>query len=119
MDIAIRSVGEVSGLTENPFTPGDTVWSYLYRTTDGYIERLDILSTEKDQLELEGTVICRWSQLIKEKGVTEAEERRAALQSADEGHMPTKRELPVPDMEITPELIAGFQNEISLMGSPR
>ena len=166
MDIAIRPVGEISGLSETPFTPGDTVCSYLFRSGEGFIERLDVLEGEREALELEGAVICRWSQLIKDKGVTEAEERRAALQSADdiflslfeevpEGeedstttgtrerlkfflalqlerkrilkplggrryrHMPTKRELAVPDMAITPELIADFQNEISLMGRPR
>jgi hypothetical protein len=167
MDIAIRSVGEVSGRSERTFVPGDTVWSYLYRSAEGFIERLDIHSDEREGLELEGPVICRWSQLIKEKDVSEAEERRAALQSADEvflslfeenedgeeqdaaalearerlkfflalqlerkrilkplggrlfRHMPTKRELKVSDMAITPELIAAFQDEISLMGNPR
>lgn len=166
MDIAIRPVGKTSGLSETPFHPGDVVWSYLYRTSEGFIDRLDILEEERDQLELEGPVICRWSQQIKEKEVSEAEERRSALQSADEvflslfeepgeseeapmvdaardrlkfflalqlerkrilkplggrrfRHMPTKRELTVPDLEISPELIAGFQEEISLMGVPR
>ncbi|MEX0326757.1 MAG: hypothetical protein AB3N33_11790 [Puniceicoccaceae bacterium] len=163
MDIAIRSVGKLSGYSETPFHAGDVVWSYLYRTPEGFIDRLDILEQERDEVELEGAVICRWSQQIKEKGVTEAEEKRSALQSADEiflslfeepaeageaglvdetrdrlkfflalqlerkrilkrlggqrfRHMPTKRELTVPDMEITPELISAFQEEISLMG---
>ena len=165
MDIAIRSVGKNSGISETPFHPGDIVWSYLYRTGEGFIDRLDILEGEREQLQLEGPVICRWSQRIKEKGVSEAEEKRSALQSADEvflslfeegqepaeeglvdetrerlkfflalqlerkrilkrlggrrfRHMPTKRELTVPDMEITPELITAFQEEISLMGLP-
>lgn len=163
MDIAIRSVGEASGHSGNAFVPGDRVWSYLYRSPEGLIERLDVLEAERDQLPFEGGVICCWSQLIKEKGVSEAEERRAALQSADEvflslfeadeaeaadeetsgardrlkfflalqlerkrvlkplggrryRHMPTKRELVVPDMEITGELIASFQDEIASMG---
>ena len=165
MDIAIRSVGEVSGISEEAFSPGDTVWSYLFRGPDGLIERLDILDQEREQLELENPVICKWSQRIKEKGLSEADERRAALQSADEvflslfeedseqaddqpveeardrlkfflalqlerkrilkplgsrrfRHMPTKRELTVPDMAITPELVTSFQQEISLMGAP-
>jgi hypothetical protein len=163
MDIAIRSVGEASGQSGTAFVPGDCVWSYLYRSPEGLIERLDVLDGELEQLQLEGSVICRWSQRIKEKGVSEAEERRAALQSADdvflslfetedseedeEGvaaardrlkfflalqlerkrilkplggrrfrHMPTKRELVVPDMAITGELIASFQDEIAQMG---
>ena len=108
------------------------------------------LEAEQEERQREGAVSCRWSQWVKEKGITEAEERRAALQSADEvflslfeeqpedgedsnatearerlkffialqlerkrilkplggrrfRHMPTKRELTVPDLEITPE----------------
>ncbi|MEX0330108.1 MAG: hypothetical protein AB3N64_01680 [Puniceicoccaceae bacterium] len=164
MDIAIRSVGKVSGHSEAPFSAGDIVWSYLYRTKEGFIDRLDILEEERDDVQLEGAVICRWSQQIKEKETSEAEEKRAALQSADEiflslfeepvdggdeglvdetrdrlkfflalqlerkrilkrlggqrfRHMPTKRELTVPELEISPELITAFQEEISLMGS--
>ncbi len=164
MDIAIRSVSEESGLSGEAFVPGDSVWSYLFRSAEGLIERIDILDAEKDELELEGPVICKWGQKIKEKEISEAEERRAALQSADEvflslfeedpegeeieesvlrarerlkfflalqlerkrvlkplggrryRHMPTKRELKVPELEITPELIIEFQEEISLMG---
>jgi hypothetical protein len=166
MDIAIRSVSEESAISRETFAPGDSVWSYLYRSAEGLIERMDILESEKEELDLQGQVICKWSQRIKEKGITEAEERRAALQSADEvflslfeedpegeepgeavlkarerlkfflalqlerkrvlkplggrrfRHMPTKRELKVPDLEITPELIAEFQEEISFMGTP-
>jgi gamma-glutamylcyclotransferase (GGCT)/AIG2-like uncharacterized protein YtfP len=164
MDIAIRSVNEESGLTGEVFNPGDNVWSYLYRSDEGLIERIDILESEKDQLQLDGPVICKWGQRVKDKGLSEAEERRAALQSADEvflslfeedpegeeieesvlrargrlkfflalqlerkrvlkplggrrfRHMPSKRELTVPELEITPELLVEFQEEISLMG---
>ncbi|MEX0323562.1 MAG: hypothetical protein AB3N63_15475 [Puniceicoccaceae bacterium] len=163
MDIAIRSVSEESGLSGEGFKPGDSVRSYLYRSEEGLIERIDVLESERDQLTLGSAVICSWGQRIKEKGLSEAEERRAALQSADEvflslfeedpegeeieesvlkarerlkfflalqlerkrvlkplggrrfRHMPTKRELKVPELEITPELIVEFQEEISLM----
>lgn len=164
MEIAIRSVSEESGLSGEKFHPGDSVWSYLYRSEEGLIERIDVLESEKDRIELGAAIICSWGQLIKEKGVSEAEERRAALQSADEvflslfeenaegeemeasalqarerlkfflglqlerkrvlkpigsrrfRHMPTKRELKIPELEITPELISEFKEEISLMG---
>lgn len=165
MDISIRSVDAVSALSGKPFSTGDRVWSYLYRTPDGQIERMDFLDDEQEQLEqeLEGAVICKWSHRIKDKGASESEAKRAALQSADEvflslfedipdeeatpaveetrarlkfflalqlqrkrilkplggqryKHMPTGRELAVPEIEITPELIASFQEEISLMG---
>lgn len=162
MDIAIRSVAEVSGVSGEPFTPGDRVWSFLYRTSDGQIDRMDCLSAEREGLSLEGGVICSWEHRIKEKQASEADERRAALQSADEvflslfeelegsedsmvdeardrlkfflalqlerkrvlkplgnrrfRHMPTKREITVPDLEISPELLIQFQQEIELMG---
>ena len=164
MDIAIRAVDDVSALSGQAFAPGDTVWSYLYRTPEGQLERVDVLESERDQLQPEGLVVCKWSQRIKEREASEADERRAALQSTDEiflslfeeqpepetedslgeardrlkfflalqlerkrilkplggrryRHMPTKREFVIPDLEITPELVAGFQKEISLMGS--
>jgi len=166
MDISIRSVDEASALSGEPFVPGDLVWSYLYRGADGQLERMDIHEREREQLQLAGPVVCRWSQRIKDKGVTEAEERRAALQSADEvflslfddipegeddpaaaearerlkfflalqlerkrvlkplgsrryKHMPTGRELSVPDREITADLLASFQKEIGQMGGGR
>lgn len=164
MDIAIRSVSEESGLSGEGFKPGDFVRSYLYRSDEGLIERIDVLETEREQLSLGGGVICSWSQQIKDKGISEAEQRRADLQSADEiflslfedppegeetedsitaarerlkfflglqlerkrvlkplggrryRHMPSKRELKIPELDITPELIADFQQEISMMG---
>lgn len=164
MEISIRSVEETCALSGKAFAPGDRVWSYLYRTADGLIERTDILDEERANLQLDDKVLCKWSQVIKKKEASEAEEKRAALQSADEvflslfeeseeeggavpelstardrlkfflalqlerkrvlrplggrrfRHVPTKREMTVPDLEITPELIAEFQEEISLMG---
>jgi hypothetical protein len=165
MEISIRSVDAVSALSGNPFTPGDRVWSYLLRTTDGQLERMDILDNEREQLQPEGQIVCKWSHRIKDRDSSESEARRAALQSAEEvflslfedlpggedtgdvedtrarlkfflalqlqrkrilkplgkgrfKHMPTGRELMVPEIEITPELIAVFQQEIALMGMP-
>lgn len=164
MDISIRSVGEACALSGKAFEPGDRVWSCLYRTAEGFVERTDVLEEELPNLELDDALLCKWSQVIKPREVTEAEEKRAALQSADDvflslfeeaesaeaapvevdaargrlkfflalqlerkrvlrplggrlfRHMPTKRVVTVPDLDITPELIADFQEEISLMG---
>ncbi len=166
MDIAIRSVDQVSAVSGEAFAAGDRVWSFLLRTPEGFIDRMDILEAEREGLELPGPVVCCWSQRIKDRETTQAEERKAALQSAEdvflslyedvgesEGevsvdeardrlkfflalqlerkrilkplggrrfrHMPTKRELIVPDLEITPELVLQFQEEIALMsGDP-
>lgn len=147
-------MGERSALSQQPFAPGDRVWSYLYRTADGAIERMDVLDSERGELNFEGGILCKWSQLIKERGVSEAEVRQAALKSTDDvflslydevgeeaddspeareardrlkfflalqlerkrvlkplgrgryRHMPTKRELVVPQLELTPELVS-------------
>ena len=162
MDIAIRGVGETSMHSGEAFTPGEAVWSCLYRSEAGHIERGDVRLAERGVMNWPGTIICQWGHRFREKEASEAEERRAALQSADEiflslfesleegpdavaeasrdrlkfflalhlerkrvlkplggrrfRHMPTKRELLVPDMDVTSELIADFQEEISLMG---
>lgn len=161
MDIAIRSVDEICKVSGRAFVPGNRVRSYLYKNEEGLIDRVDVLEEHRGQLSIDGTVICSWGHQIKPKDNAEAEERRAALQSAEEvflslyeeapakedglldetrdrlkfflalqlerkrilkslgnrkyRHMPSKRELVVPDLAITPELIKLFQDEISLM----
>lgn len=164
MEISIRSVGDSSGVSRKAFAPGDRVWSYLYRTPEGYLDRVDILEPERDELALDGPIICKWSHVIKEREATEAALRRVALQSADEvflslfdegqeagdptpereasrqrlkfflalqlerkrilkplgartyRHVPTGREIRIPELEITPELISEFRQELSMMG---
>jgi hypothetical protein len=165
MEIPIRSVGERSALSEKPFVPGDRVWSYLYRAADGALERVDVLDAERDELNLEGGILCKWSQVIKARGVSEAEVRQAALKSTDDiflslydevgeeaddspgaretrdrlkfflalqlerkrvlkplgrgryRHMPSKRELMVPQLELTPELVTAHLKAEGLMAA--
>lgn len=168
MDISIRSVAGQSSISGQAFQPGQRVWSLLYRTEEGQLERVDLMPDEVETFSPEGSIICKWSQLIKEKEESEAEARRAALQSTEEIflslyedtatadaesgetplleetrdrlkfflalqlerkrilralggrrflHVPSKREFVVPDLELTPEMLAGFQEEISLMGT--
>lgn len=84
MDISIRSVGETSAVSGEGFAPGDRVWSCLFRSPEGLIERLDVLESERHELDLGEQVLCKWSHTIKPKKETEAEARRAALESADD-----------------------------------
>ena len=126
------------------------------------IERVDLHAGERGGIELPGPLLCQWQHVIQSKDTSEAEERRAALQSAEEvflslydepegeggqplvnaardrlkfflalqlerkrilkpigggryRHVPTKRELSVPSLEITPELISDFQQEIGML----
>jgi hypothetical protein len=166
MDISIRSVGEASAVSGEAFKPGDRVWSCLFRSPEGLVERIDVLEAERESLEVGEQVLCKWSHTIKPRKESEAEARRAALESADdvflslfedpEGeesadqleetrdrlkfflalqlerkrvlkplgnrrfkHMSSGREVTVPELEVTPELIQAFEREIALMGSVR
>jgi hypothetical protein len=112
---------------------------------------MDALEEEREELQLPEAVLCQWSHRMREPAVSEAEARRAALQSAEEvflslyedgqdgeagaardqlkfflalqlerkrvlrplggghyRHVPSKREFTVPQLELTPELVAGF-----------
>lgn len=84
MDISFRSVGDISALSGKAFEPGDTVWSCLFRRGDGELERLDVLQAERTSLQPEGQVICQWGHRIRPRQISEAEEKRAALQSAED-----------------------------------
>ena len=84
MDIPFKAVDEKSVLSSKPFMPGDRVWSCLYRTEEGIVERADVLEEEREQLKLDSGILCQWVHLIKERETTEAEVRKAELQSAEE-----------------------------------
>ncbi len=84
VDLSIRTVEEVSAVSGTAFQPGDRVWSFLYRNPEGQVERLDCREEEREQVDLQGSVLCSWGHTKKAKAVTEAQERKAALQSAEE-----------------------------------
>lgn len=163
MEISIRGVGGQCAVSGQAFAPGDRVWSCLIRSSEGGIERVDVLEGEREQLDLGDRVLCKWGQTLKPRESTEADNRREALASAEEvflslyeaeeaegagairetrerlkfflalqlerkrilkamggrryRHLRSGRELTVPDVEITPELIARFQSELGLMGA--
>lgn len=156
MDFSIRAVGEVSTVSGAPFSPGDRVWSYLYRTSDGSIERADVLEEERAYLQLDGGILCKWAHRIREPQASEAEIRREELKNTEEiflslyeepeesgetdpelaaerdrmkfflaiqlerkrilrplgggryRHMPSKQVFTVPELELTPELVAQY-----------
>lgn len=83
MDLSIKTVGEISTLSGQPFAVGDEVWSTLYRGKDGQIERADVLAHERGELQLEGAFLCRWCHRIRERGATEAEIKREALLNSE------------------------------------
>lgn len=155
MEMSLKPVSAVSHASGRAFIPGDPVRSVLLRREDGLLERLDCLESEAGAFQLEGPVLCRWSQVFREREASEAETRRNDLESmeaaflglyeeedGDAGeakarqrlkfflalqlerkrilkplasgryrHGPTQKVFEVPQLEITPELIAEFGQE--------
>lgn len=83
--------------------PGNTVRSYLYRNEEGMIERVDVLDANRDRLAIPGNVICSWGHRIKDREATEAEEKRAALQSADDIFLSLYEDTPADEDELLEE----------------
>jgi len=157
MDLSIQSVGSASVLSGKAFSPGDRIWSVLFRTAEGGFERADVFEAEREAFKPEGDILCQWGHRVKPVRTTEADEKRAELQTAEEvflslfeadaeddgegvqatrdrlkfflslqlerkrilrplgggryRHMPSKREYRVPQLELTPELVASHLKE--------
>ncbi|MCC5833784.1 MAG: hypothetical protein JJU20_03540 [Opitutales bacterium] len=84
MELNFRPVGKTSQHSERTFKPGDRVLSYLYRSENGLVDRVDIHEEEEEQFELPGPLICRWEQYIREHDVSEAELRKQQTQTTEE-----------------------------------
>jgi len=87
MDWTVGKVSTASTLTGEPFAIGERVCSLLFLSPEGGLERVDIREEERDQVGERGRLLCRWSQKIKPKPEDPAEERRAALHSAEESFL--------------------------------
>lgn len=84
MELNFRPVGKVSQHSERNFQPGNRVLSFLYRSENGLVDRVDILEEEEPDFELPGPLICRWEQQIRERDVSEAELRKQQTQTTEE-----------------------------------
>lgn len=84
MELNFRPVGKVSQHSERSFQPGDRVLSFLYRSENGLVDRVDIREDEESDFELPGPLICRWEQQIRERDVSEAELRKQQTQTTEE-----------------------------------
>ena len=101
MEISIRNVSDTSGISGRPFSPGDLVWSCLYRDEDGVLDRLDVHTEELEDWERGKSILCKWSQVIKKREATEAENKRAALQSTEEVFLSLYEEAEEEDKSLT------------------
>ncbi|NBD37370.1 MAG: hypothetical protein GVY10_02245, partial [Verrucomicrobia bacterium] len=87
MDWSVGKVSSASTLSGETFEVGERVCSLLFLSPDGGLERVDVREEERGQVGERGRLLCRWSHLIKPKPDDPAEERRAALQSAEESFL--------------------------------
>ena len=161
MELSIQSVGTESVHSGKAFLPGDRIWSVLYRSAEGSFVRADVFEEEREALNPDGDILCQWGHRVKPVRTTEADGKRAELQTAEEvflslfeteegdeeetagegvkaardrlkfflslqlerkrilrplgggryRHMPSKREFRVPQLELTPELVASHLKE--------
>jgi hypothetical protein len=83
MELQFRSASGVCAVSGEPFIPGNRVESILYVDSEGELQRVDIIPEHSSELELDGTILCRWQQTCKEKeGVDDG--GKQILQSAEE-----------------------------------
>lgn len=83
-DLQIKPISRSSGISGQPFLPGETVISRLYLDEKGEPQRIDVLADEAEKLTSTGVELCRWSRIIKPAALTEAEAKRQALMGAEE-----------------------------------
>ena len=82
-EIHIRPAARDSIHSGREFQPGDRIVSFLAVSEEGDYERFDVLETESPGFVPPGKLLCRWSQVVKPRE-SQAAERRAAIQSAED-----------------------------------
>ena len=87
MDWSVGKVSSASTLSGETFEEGERVCSLLFLSPEGGLERVDVREEERDHVGERGRLLCRWTHQIKPRVEDPAEERRAALQSAEESFL--------------------------------
>ncbi|MCH6257074.1 hypothetical protein MLD52_10985 [Puniceicoccaceae bacterium K14] len=83
MDWNITPLAKKSYVSGKFFEEGDRIASFLVRTGEGIVERLDYLASEEDELEESGEGVCRWTHVFKPKPADGKEEAEAVKFTAD------------------------------------
>ena len=84
MDLSIRRVAKTSSLSGVAFEERETVVCFLYRGTDGELERADLREEEVASWHATGPILCRWRHRLRPVASDDAEARRQSLASAEE-----------------------------------
>lgn len=84
MDLSIRRVAKTSTLHGEPFVEGESVVCFLYRNSEGELERADLHEAEVPEWQSPGSILCRWRHRVRPRAEGEAEARRQSLASAEE-----------------------------------
>ncbi len=84
MELSIRRVAKQSSVTGESFEPGDIVESFLFRNTEGDLERSDLRPEESATFTVPENLLCRWRHRVRELDESDAAARRQSLASAEE-----------------------------------
>ncbi len=80
----IKSLGRHSVQTGAPFSEGERIVSFLYKTEEGSLERADLKESESEAFVPAGEILGRWVRPFKAGGAAHREEAIAKAQSAEE-----------------------------------
>lgn len=83
MESEFQPLSRKSVVSGRVFEPGQRIESYLFRRQDGSLARADVHADEAPDFTLQGDLICRWEQTVKDRSDPEADARKAAVQSAE------------------------------------
>ncbi len=84
MEWNVRPGAKVSSVSGEPFGEGDRIVCLLFATDQpGELGRADLLETELDTFKLSGTLLGRWSRIVKSAADEAKEAQRLTVASAE------------------------------------
>ena len=84
MDWQIRPPGGQSSISERAFAEGDRILCILHVNDLGEILRSDIFADEESQFETEGSILGKWSHVVKDTTDEEREAQQQTLSTCEE-----------------------------------
>ena len=85
MDWQIRTISRASAHTQSPFEEGERIACLVFKVAGAQeLGRADIRESELAEFTAPGTLLGRWTRIMKPEGIDEAAARRLTMQSAEE-----------------------------------
>jgi hypothetical protein len=79
MDLPLQPPATACFLTQQPFVEGQRVASFLVRGKTGEVMRYDIVESEREKFEWEGSLVCTWVRAYKPRKAGENPDRELKL----------------------------------------